>query len=583
MLISCVNCDCFYTIVAPEHIRPHSDYRIAVTLHKDVVPVTIRFTITDGLNYNISETVTTRTSSTEFVILRIDDLPLTGYKFVAEGLSGVTFKSESNLKIESKQVSIFIQTDKSIYKPGEKVKFRVLVLDSELKPVSLVENQLLDIHFVDPQKNRIKQWLRVTPIKGVFTSEIQLSELPILGTWEFKASAGKDSKTKAVEVAENVLPKFQVDIDCPSDFSAKDGKMRAIIRSKYTYGKLVKGEAIVKVSEKPDFSYFRFDLSQPTRTLIEKKVSINGKASIEFDIERDLRVQFNDHSGTRKLDIEATVVEELTGRNHSASKTITIHQSRYKITTTGLNKAFVPGKPITFSLAVTHLDGSPVLINEKTKSITIVKGHDRHYQYSFPSATTEHSATTEYSFELDFNGTAEINIPTLEHDKWFPLKARYMSEVTHLKDFEKPYRSEPSDLELNVLTTRPTLGENINVEVKSNEFLQNITYIVIAHGKIVNAKSVDVPDVKSYSFKIKATFDLVPRVTVIVYQFKNDDIVAKKVDVELKEHLNNFVKLRLSTTETQPGKDVGIELITNPDSYVGLMGVDQSVLLLKKK
>lgn len=177
-----------------------------------------------------------------------------------------------------------------------------------------------------------------------------------------------------------------------------------------------------------------------------------------------------------------------------------------------------------------------------------------------------------------------------------------MSEVTHLEYFERPYRSEPSDLEVNVLTTRyfhrvfprhqlfkhfasayrPTLGENINVEVKSNEFLQNITYIVIAHGKIVNAKSVDVSDVKTYYFKIKATFDLVPKVTVIVYQFKNDVIVAEKADVELKEHLNNFVKLRLSTTETQPGKDVNIEIITNPDSYVGLMGVDQSVLLLKK-
>lgn len=338
----------FYTIVAPKHIRPHSDYRIAVTLHKDVVPVTIRFTITDGLNYNISETVTTHTSSTEFVTLRIDDLPLTGYKIVAEGLSGVTFKSESNLKIESKQVSIFIQTDKSIYKPGEKVKFRVLVLDSELKPASLVENQLLNIHFVDPQKNRIKQWLHVTPIKGVFTSEIQLSELPILGTWEFKASVGKDSKTKAVEVAEYVLPKFQVDIDCPTDFSAKDGNMRAIIRSKYTYGKLVKGEAIVKVSKKSDFIYISGE--EPTRMLVEKKVPINGKGSIEFNIERDLGVPFNDYSRTRRLNIEATVVEELTGRNHSASKTVTIHQSRYKITTTDLNKAFVAGKPITFSV-----------------------------------------------------------------------------------------------------------------------------------------------------------------------------------------------------------------------------------------
>ncbi|XP_037051859.1 CD109 antigen-like [Bradysia coprophila] len=577
VLISCVSGECFYTIVAPENIRPHSDYRIAVTLHNDVVPVTVRFTITDGLSYAISETVNINSNRTELVTLRIDDLPLSGYKLVAEGLSGATFKNESNLKIESKQVSIFIQTDKSIYKPGESIKFRVLVLDSALKPVSLAENQLLDIHFVDPQKNRIKQWLHVIPIKGVFTSEIQLSELPILGTWQFKANIGKDSKTKSVDVAEYVLPKFQVDIDCPTEFSVKDGTIRAIIRSKYTYGKLVKGEAIIKVSQKSNFGYY----GQPTGKIVGTKASINGKASVEFDIERDLGIQFADmqddmviYDQTHSFDIEATVVEELTGRNHSASKRITIHQSRYKITTADVKRTFVPGEPISFSLVVALHDNSPVLINEMTKSITVASVNNRRFSKS--------QRIIEYSFELDSNGTAEITIPTLANDTGFYLQIRYMSELTYLDYFYTQDPGKPSALEVNVLTTRPTLGENIIVEVRSNEFLQNVTYIAIAHGKIMNAKSVDVPDLKSYSFKIRATFDLVPKVTIIVYRFKNDDFVAKKVDVEIREHLNNFVKLKLSTGETQPGQEVGIEVITNPESYVGLMGVDQSVLLLKK-
>lgn len=112
--------------------------------------------------------------------------------------------------------------------------------------------------------------------------------------------------------------------------------------------------------------------------------------------------------------------------------------------------------------------------------------------------------------------------------------------------------------------------------------LQNFTYQVVSHGKVIYAENVAVPNRKYHVFKFKATFDLVPKATLIVYRFKNDEIVATKTDVSIEDNLNNFVKLKLSATETQPGKDVNIDIITNADSYVGLVGVDQSVLLLKK-
>lgn len=41
------------------------------------------------------------------------------------------------------------------------------------------------------------------------------------------------------------------------------------------------------------------------------------------------------------------------------------------------------------------------------------------------------------------------------------------------------------------------------------------------------------------------------------------------------------LKVTLSKAESKPGEDVDIVVNTNPDSYVGLLGVDQSVLLLK--
>lgn len=120
------------------------------------------------------------------------------------------------------------------------------------------------------------------------------------------------------------------------------------------------------------------------------------------------------------------------------------------------------------------------------------------------------------------------------------------------------------------------------VEVQSSHSLQNFTYQVIGHGKVVYAENVAVPDRTYHVFKFKATFELVPKATLIVYRFKNDEIVATKTEVSIEDDLNNFVKLKLSQTETEPGKDIAIDVFTNPESYVGLVGVDQSVLLLKK-
>lgn len=53
------------------------------------------------------------------------------------------------------------------------------------------------------------------------------------------------------------------------------------------------------------------------------------------------------------------------------------------------------------------------------------------------------------------------------------------------------------------------------------------------------------------------------------------------MDVNFK-HLYSQVELDVSTRETRPGREVDITVISKPNSYIGLMGIDQSVLLLRK-
>lgn len=59
------------------------------------------------------------------------------HKLIAEGQRGLAFTNEISINLPSKNQSVFIQTDKAMYKPGDKLKFRVIVLDSDTNPVTV--------------------------------------------------------------------------------------------------------------------------------------------------------------------------------------------------------------------------------------------------------------------------------------------------------------------------------------------------------------------------------------------------------------------------------------------------------------
>lgn len=116
-------------------------------------------------------------------------------------------------------------------------------------------------------------------------------------------------KSKTLQVEEYVLPKFDVKIDSSEHFNVKDGKVRAIIRSKYTYGKLVKGRATITV--KP-MNYLAWSTRRETDT-VAKTIAIDGKGTVEFDITDDLHIQPDEFKRSTTYALSVVVVEELTG------------------------------------------------------------------------------------------------------------------------------------------------------------------------------------------------------------------------------------------------------------------------------
>lgn len=66
--------------------------------------------------------------------LQIGDLGPGQYNLTVSGYEGLTFSNTTALQYVHKSYSVFIQTDKSIYKPGDLLQFRVIVVNPQLRP-----------------------------------------------------------------------------------------------------------------------------------------------------------------------------------------------------------------------------------------------------------------------------------------------------------------------------------------------------------------------------------------------------------------------------------------------------------------
>ncbi|KAK7444869.1 hypothetical protein BaRGS_00040385 [Batillaria attramentaria] len=170
------------------------------------------------------------------------DLTYGRYELHVAGAGGLTFTDHTSVKFSNRSLSVFLQTDKAIYIPGQKVNFRALAVYPDLQ----VYTGPMNVTIRDPNNNMIKQWLGVTGEEGVFTKFLNLSSRPVEGDWKIKAVAGNSVGEKTFTVEEYVPLKFEVKVIPPSYVLESDTTIPVTVTAKYTYGKPVTGPVTVE-------------------------------------------------------------------------------------------------------------------------------------------------------------------------------------------------------------------------------------------------------------------------------------------------------------------------------------------------
>lgn len=110
----------------------------------DTPPPLIRLRIDDAAqNRIVGRDLHLISNTTNSVALSTDGVEYYKYyRFIAEGIEGISLKHNVSLRTEIKNVSIFIQMDKATYKPADTVRFRILVLNNKMTPAALPDNGL---------------------------------------------------------------------------------------------------------------------------------------------------------------------------------------------------------------------------------------------------------------------------------------------------------------------------------------------------------------------------------------------------------------------------------------------------------
>lgn len=140
-----------YSILASQNFRANTNYTIALTIHdapsQSDEAILVKVSIEDENRKDgksvVQRFVAMNPNITEVVSIPVGDVPNSGkYSLVIKGHTGCNMEHRAPLRLETKCGIIFIQTDKGIYKPNDCVKFRVLVLNLELKAAPIEDKSL---------------------------------------------------------------------------------------------------------------------------------------------------------------------------------------------------------------------------------------------------------------------------------------------------------------------------------------------------------------------------------------------------------------------------------------------------------
>ncbi|XP_053548783.1 alpha-2-macroglobulin [Bombina bombina] len=502
--------------------------------------------------------------------------------------SGEHINKQSKVLLMTERHKTLIQTDKAVYKPGQTVKFRVISLKESLQPNNI---PFPVIELQDPGKNRIGQWLNVTPQQGIADHSFPLSSEPTLGEYSIRLANTVHSFT----VEEYVLPKFEVTLQFPKVLMFFSEYVHIQICGRYTYGKPVQGTFICNICRKAyRYYYYRRADAQDLCVSLSGELDKSGCYTSEVESSK-----FNLLSNQLSYELvgEASVTEEGTGVQLSTSSKVSISSLVHKVTFVDADNFYRRGIPYTGKVKVVDASDTPLPDTPVYLTATYRYGvQDKLNLLLVTDVNGEVSFKIENTSNWEDRITLKAATKTQRQDYQHGLFSQsYMEGHLALTPF---YSKSNSYLKVHSLQgALPCEGQqNVRVEfaIQSKDLAitsgdVNLHYLVVSKGRLRDYGSLKIPTVSEdpvlhseVSLSLKLSADVSPLFHVLAYiLLPNGEIVADSAKYSVIRCFNNKVSVRFSPDEVLPGSSTSLQVQAATGSLCALRVVDQSVVLMK--
>ncbi|KAJ1150854.1 hypothetical protein NDU88_003642 [Pleurodeles waltl] len=479
------------------------------------------------------------------------------------------FTTEVYVLLKSR-VSMFIELNKSSYKPGQNVKFRIVCLSQDLKPF----NGQVDILVLDPSGNLIQHWLSVQTYLGVASKEFLLSDIPQFGVWAIEVHYDGIHVSKQFSVIDSVLPQFEVTVEMPSvHIVPRTNNLTGVITAKYSYGEPVVGNAIVTVTS-PSY----------TSAIYSKTFEISGTLNFSFSHD-ELYFMYGlsgheDWLNYVTLNINATVTESFTGMEVNGTKTVSLATNDYKIFDNA--GPFKPHLNYTVKIQIMRSDMQPMTKQERDQnvSILIIQSAYDHIWRSFngelvfsdvPSSTPDTWDQRQYA--IPETGLLKIQFPVLASTEVITMQVQFQ-DTNHTIQARRNYW-QLADAFLQICTPDFPIqvGSPFQLYVESNENVEVINYVVLSRGQVMTAGKQN-----TAAFVLTPEMSWAPEAVVRMYYIHSTgEVISASTNLSIKLDLKNKVSLSWSTAQAKPSENVTLSInVTEAGSLVGLVVAEKT-------
>nr|BAK64111.1 alpha-2 macroglobulin [Hasarius adansoni] len=514
-------------------------------------------------------------------------------------------EASQNIHIRHNTILTFIQTDKPLYKPGQTIRFRVLPMDNQLKPLDA--NTMGDIWIEDPSGIRVAQWNHEQFTEGIKQFELPLSGEPPLGTWNIHAFINQVTTSQTFIVKKYVLPKFDVSIKPPAVIMADAQTIPIEVCAKYTYGKYVEGSLKAKVTYKKLWTFMYRD--QRTIPSVEHQAELPGCHTFQVNTD-DLLMQTEEFGG-KELEIFAEVTENVTGIVRNATTSFEISHQKVFLEFLRDNDYYKPKMPYVGQLEAKNPDGTPAL-SEKIQICVTLEGKqcliftsDKNGLIGFaikPSPVSRDirvEATTINYEDVHYSSTfwtRKLRKPTATMilSPWYSPSWSYLQIQPTTEEFEcdkaqKVTVQYTAERGSTIKFYHQVLSKGRIVQQGSHQRtfyskVEEIQYdfeeqIVKKGSSSGNSSETEIGEF-ILAFDTRATMSPISRL-LIFYVRDDKEVVADSRKFRIKKCLQNKVSLHFRHEQQYPNTEATMLLSASPSSLCGIHMVDKSIRLLE--